>query len=204
MRRRTHVHIISRQAEHRIDVASVEGVQDRPHNLHVLLRHRLLAQPGGFEGFGLTAAGAPPNDSLVTPLGEYPAHLLDHGRGAVHAVRPMRADARGAERPVAKLANLIEAEAEVRKGTEEVLPPLPHAVVSVIVATDSGEQWLDLAIRVVNATNASRSRRTKASKTRRVNSTFSCDIAYSRSPTASRAPDQLRWNVMRTILPPRS
>ena len=109
----------------------------------------LLPQPGGFEGFGLTAAGAPPNDSLVTPLGEYPAHLLDHGRGTVHAVRPMRADARGAERPVAKLANLIEAEAEVRKGTKEVLPPLPHAVVSVIVATDSGEQWLDLAIRVV-------------------------------------------------------
>ena len=61
----------------------------------------------------------------------------------------MRADARGAEGPVAKLANLIEAEAEVRKGTKEVLPPLPHAVLSVIVATDSGEQWLDLAIRVV-------------------------------------------------------
>src|SRR5918994_955465 len=109
----------------------------------------LLPQPGGFEGFGLTAAGAPPNDSLVTPLGEDPAHLLDHGRGAVHAVRPMRADARGAEGPVAKLVNLIEAEAEVRKGTKEVLPPLPHAVVSVIVATDSREQWLDLAIRVV-------------------------------------------------------
>src|SRR5829696_4491776 len=41
---------------------------------------RLLPRPYGFECFGLTAAVAPPNDSLVTPLGEYPAHLLDHGR----------------------------------------------------------------------------------------------------------------------------
>src|SRR5215207_9946946 len=145
----------------------------------------LLPQPGGFEGFGLTAAVAPPNDSLVTPLGEYPAHLLDHGRGAVHAVRPMRADARGAERPVAKLANLIEAEAEVRKGTKEVLPPLPHAVVSVIVATDSGEQWLDLASRVVE-----RDKRVAVSTNEGIKDpagqfAFSCDIAYSRSPTAS-------------------
>jgi len=28
----------------------------------VLLRHRLLPHRGGFEGFGLAAAGAPPNN----------------------------------------------------------------------------------------------------------------------------------------------
>jgi hypothetical protein len=66
--------------------------------------------------------------------------------------------------------------------------------VSVIVATDSGEQWLDLAIRSWNATKTSRSCRAKASKARYASSTFSCDIAYSRSPTASRASPWLRYS----------
>jgi len=56
---------------------------------------------------------------------------------------------RGAERQVAKLAYLSEAEAEVGKGAEEIVPPLAQAVVPVIVAGDSGEHRLDLAIRVV-------------------------------------------------------
>ena len=147
----------------------------------------LLPQPGGFEGFGLGAEGSPPYDSAFTDLGKDPVHLVDHGRGAVHAVRPMRADARGAEGSVAKLANLIDAEAEVGKGTVEVVQPPPHAVASVIVATDGGEQWLDLAGWVVERDKRFAVSTNEASKTRRVNSTFSCDIAYSRSPAASRA-----------------
>src|SRR5215211_5140513 len=34
-------------------------------NLHVLLRHRLLLQPGGFEGFGVSAKRLPPDDLAV-------------------------------------------------------------------------------------------------------------------------------------------
>src|SRR5215204_5590566 len=52
-----------------IHVARVPRLEGGPHDLDVLLRHRLLPQPGGFEGFGLTAAVAPPNDPTVPPLG---------------------------------------------------------------------------------------------------------------------------------------
>ena len=38
-------------------VASVERRQGTPHDLHVLLRHRLLRQPRGFEGFLLVPEG---------------------------------------------------------------------------------------------------------------------------------------------------
>ena len=36
---------------HGCQVPPVEGFNDLPHDLHVLLRHRLLRKPGGFEGF---------------------------------------------------------------------------------------------------------------------------------------------------------
>src|SRR5829696_9261100 len=38
---------VSRQP---VEVAAVSGVERSPEHLHVLLRHRLLRQPGGFEG----------------------------------------------------------------------------------------------------------------------------------------------------------
>jgi hypothetical protein len=38
------------EREHRLGVMARCGVVDLAHDLHVLLRHRLLRQPGGFEG----------------------------------------------------------------------------------------------------------------------------------------------------------
>ena len=39
------------QSEDAFDVMAVPCVEHPAHDLHVLLRHRLLRQPGGFEGF---------------------------------------------------------------------------------------------------------------------------------------------------------
>jgi hypothetical protein len=51
-------------------VAPIEGVQRSTHRLHVLLRHRLFPQPGGFEGC------LPIHESLVA-LDEPAAHRED-------------------------------------------------------------------------------------------------------------------------------
>ena len=58
----------------------------------------------------------------------------------------------------------------------------------------------DLAVLIRSASHAGRSRRSKASSDWRNLSTFSCDIAYSRSPTASRAFGCVGKNSMRLIL----
>src|SRR5207249_4318055 len=43
---------IKRRAEIAVLQPFLEGVQYPAHDLHVLLRHRLLRKPGGFEGLG--------------------------------------------------------------------------------------------------------------------------------------------------------
>ena len=61
----------------------------------------------------------------------------------------MTTDARAGEGAVANRANIIDAEGEVGKGTQEVVQPLPHPRPAVIVARDGSEQGLDLATWVV-------------------------------------------------------
>jgi hypothetical protein len=61
----------------------------------------------------------------------------------------MSADVRARQGPVANLANVFEADAEVGKGTKEVVQPLPNPGAPVIVASNGSEQRLDLATRVV-------------------------------------------------------
>ena len=61
----------------------------------------------------------------------------------------MSPDARAGQRAVANLANVIDSDTEVRKGTKEVVQPLPNPGLPVIVAGDGSEQRLDLATRVV-------------------------------------------------------
>ena len=45
--------VLVAEPQHAVDVASGEGIEGVAHDLHVLLRHRLLRQPGGFEGLAL-------------------------------------------------------------------------------------------------------------------------------------------------------
>ena len=47
------------KSEESIHVIAVQGLVHLPHDLDVLLRHRLLPQPGGFDGPVLLATGQP-------------------------------------------------------------------------------------------------------------------------------------------------
>ena len=44
--------VLGEVVENSLDTPAHAGLPGSPHDLHVLLRHRLLRQPGGFEGFG--------------------------------------------------------------------------------------------------------------------------------------------------------
>jgi hypothetical protein len=44
-------HIRMVKVPNRISISGVPGIKERPHDLHVLLRHRLLLETGGFERF---------------------------------------------------------------------------------------------------------------------------------------------------------
>jgi hypothetical protein len=43
-------HVVAQQFEGATKIASVESLERSPNDLHVLLRHRLLREPGGLEG----------------------------------------------------------------------------------------------------------------------------------------------------------
>jgi hypothetical protein len=94
-------------------------------------------------------------------------------------------------RHVSELSYLLDLCCEVRVDDQEALPPAPDAVVAPIGVTPSTciRYEMSSTSGSQRARNASRSRRLKASYARRASATFSCDIAYSRSPTASRASD---------------
>jgi hypothetical protein len=55
----------------------VAGLNRPPHDLHVLLRHRLLRQAGGFEGFGTVREPLNANDLPLPDGGETPVVDLD-------------------------------------------------------------------------------------------------------------------------------
>src|SRR6476620_9691498 len=78
------------------EVAAGKLGESTSDDLHVLLRHRLLPQPDGFECLGLALEGAPPDQLLFAPFADQPHRLLD-GRAALRAVR---AEAPVHERPV--------------------------------------------------------------------------------------------------------
>ena len=70
------------EAQRRLVVAALEGLKRLTHDLHVLLRHRLLRQPSGSEGFGLTHEDTRPGGPLISPPRDEPLHLV-HWRSAV-------------------------------------------------------------------------------------------------------------------------
>src|SRR5205085_6529322 len=61
----------------RTEVALPPAVVDRSHDLHVLVRHRLLRQPHGFEGVGLARVHPKPPQLAVAHRPHMPPALLD-------------------------------------------------------------------------------------------------------------------------------
>src|SRR5512132_3981937 len=63
----------------------VEGVETLAHDLHVLLRHRLLRQPGGFEGLGAIREDRPGGDLAGAKLPHMEAGLPDFATRRLHS-----------------------------------------------------------------------------------------------------------------------
>src|SRR5215204_469695 len=113
----------------------VLGIPDAPEplsdDLHVLLRHRLLPQRGGFEGLGLAQEDAPPDGLRVAHLDDVPGRLF-HGRLAPET---LAAKAHPREYHVSQVSYLVDLRAEVREDIVEVLPPSPKTVVASVRIT---------------------------------------------------------------------
>jgi hypothetical protein len=105
---------------------SVPVVPEPPHDLHVLLRHRLHRQPHGFEGFGGGAESVDPRDLAVAKRGGLKDGAANVGpTGLTHAPK-LNLDDDG----VGRIGdNLNEFDAEVRNGSED-FDPHPLDVIS--------------------------------------------------------------------------
>ena len=152
-----------------------------PHNFDALPRHRLLRQPDGFEGVGL-AAGAVQRDALLPP----PPHQLPDRRleGDI-AAGPMTTEPDERERDLAEISYLAGLDGGGSKDGEKVSPRSVETHVAPIGAA------LKLQIERTNSTLSSavepplRVSAVEGLDGSVVHSTFSSDIAYSRSPAAS-------------------
>jgi hypothetical protein len=155
--------------------ASVERVGPLQKSLHVLLRHRLLPQPGGFEGVGL-AQEVEGCDALPLPkLHDHPGGRVKR-RAAVGAVTTNR---RADEHEIPNISKLLVLDLEIGEGASDFPPPLTRTFETVVLLAGARPVKLDLIRASVSAfaSQASKSPRLKALFTRRTSSTFSCDIA---------------------------
>src|ERR1700730_4632747 len=66
-----------------LPVSAPEGVGSAPDQLHVLLRHHLLLQPHGFEGFGGACVRLPPDDAALLDLEHVRGVVADGGSRAL-------------------------------------------------------------------------------------------------------------------------
>jgi len=159
-----------------------EGFVAAPDDLHVLQRHGLLPQPGGFEGF-LGIEVHPTLDQLSVP------QLPDHSALPAHgdaASSPPPADALDVdhdvparvEEPIILDVQSLHYRLHVPQVLDHPLGPPIDPLIRARVELESGS--ISLIARCV-------SRALKASVNRRTRFTFWCDIAYSGSPAASRA-----------------
>ena len=162
------------------------GIKGALDNLHVLLRHRLLRQPGGFEGFGGIQVGSDANRFAVLKVAYDAVRRLRLCAAALAA----SVQATGRENPVAEVADfwnatLLSSKASSRSRHRSRTPSCPRYTVAFppsIIGTASYHSTAASS----SSSIASKSRRSNASTAGLKVSTFSCDIAYSDSPAASR------------------
>ena len=146
----------------------------------------LLRQPGGFEGLAFGAKEGTPEHLSVSQLDGLPHRLLDRdaAQRASHAEMRDAAVARSADVDATPIARRRKRREPF--STSVRTPSWPRKVVPSASATID----VNSTSSVVSATNDSRSPELIASKAASANlrsSTFSCDIAYSERPRASRA-----------------
>src|SRR6185295_10512350 len=111
--------------ERNVKVATVERLIASTHDLHVLLRHRLLRKPGGFEGL-LVIEESPNRNRLAIPdLGHEGQGRL--GLGA--AFPAARAGAADCDESVSQIPDLRDLDVDLAEGVVEVSEHLADAVV---------------------------------------------------------------------------
>ena len=148
----------------------------------------LLPQPDGFEGLALIFEQPKASDLPVLDR--------EHERACSPSLRSRRAPAGGVRlRPRTRLREVMRLDLDSLKRREELRSQkvLPGARPDLDRRPErpSGVRPVNLLIERHRAEIVVRSRRFHASNERRTTSTFSSDIAYSRSPAASRA-----WSVV--------
>ena len=101
--------------------ASTVGFYD----LHVLLRHRLLRQVHGFEGFGMGVEKVRHQTTLPwAPAGGYVLQTVSSVGGVATRAGGRGRDCEGlATRHISKVAHFDNLDEEVGEGVEQVLPP---------------------------------------------------------------------------------
>jgi hypothetical protein len=116
------------EREKGVEVATIEGSMEAAEKLHVLLPHRLLPQPGGFEGVFGIEVGPHPNRFAVLGLDQEGEWRL--GLGAT--LLATRADAADPENAVAEVPNLRELDVDFDESRVQVSPQLADALASPI------------------------------------------------------------------------
>src|SRR6266536_1307077 len=99
------------EVEPGLEILPIEGRVAPPNEFNVLLRHRLLREADGLEGFGLVLEGAPPDQLSVTPFGDQPHRALDR----CAAPRALAADASLRKRPVSEVSYLLHFAPQIRE-----------------------------------------------------------------------------------------
>ena len=107
------------QFPHRLAVTPVIGRDRTLHDLHVLLRHRLLREAGGFEGFRLCPADTPPHAFSAPPTAYMPDRVLKGDR----ASRTVAQGAQGGDHHISVIVDINDVDVVVGKGIEPALPP---------------------------------------------------------------------------------
>src|SRR6266480_544323 len=104
-----------------------DAVPDAPHDLHVLLRHRLLRKPGGFEGLRAIR-------KVPLPKHQAPPQPEELKEGLVHGhatARSMPYVLTRAEKLIAQVEDLDRFSVKVLEGVDQLSPDLLVAVMAV-------------------------------------------------------------------------
>ena len=181
---------------------AVDGVERRAssHDLHVLLRHRLLRQPGGFEGFVL---GLVQRQRTILPSRNVDARAL-RDLGSMPLAAAAGSTSRRPRRRLPSLDRAPRPQVELvpgRRGPsrERRIPSCPRR------RPPQASRTFDQSTSGSSVTVLHDRRRGHGGCThrcRRTISTFSCDIAYSESPAASRPSARSEYSSTLRILPP--
>src|SRR3954451_12838492 len=123
-----------------VEIAVVPRLEDASHDLHVVLRHRLVRQAHGFEGFRVSQKVADANDLSRAKVEDFSDFLgeLDAGHPGGHV------DLTEGEDRLAEVAELPGSVREARPRLAAVLPPdLSRAVMPSVGGCLSRKARLD-------------------------------------------------------------